>query len=498
MNKSLLVCAALAAAAVSSRARAELVTSSWVAGDVQASWHSAARWSNGIPNNSGSTTYQAIINSVSPDAGPLVTLTQTTLIDSLTLGPRAQVRLDSLAPLRVANGINGAGTIQLSFENALTGLNSPLTIGSGITVNVGGGTIGLQDQPLDNYGKIVGGGIVAGNPIRNHGQLQGSIFLGTYSLASLGQLTGSSYKTVGTLLNDGATLSVRAGTPSWQIGGTIQGGTIETGDGRTIHVPYFLSGPGFYSNIPRLDNVVMNADLVVDNNRLTIVNGNLIGNGSVMLYPLAGTINASVQSDTSTLTIGAGITIRSGGSSTPGFGAAVGTPGSFSSSLINHGTLRADPPMLSGYTHQELDLFGTSIFNDGTLVVGRDGTIIAARDIQSPFMAPTAMTFGLGGMLDVTLSPNAGWGLFQVGGTLDLTTSGDSLVLATSVGIQPNTFYRIALATEGITGQFNVVSPDFEIEFRNGNTELWARFVPEPASATLVLSMLAILRRKRK
>jgi len=293
---------------------------------------------------------------------------------------------------------------------------------------------------------------------------------------------------------------VKAGTPLWALGGTIRGGTLETGDGRTIHVPYIFGAPGGRTYQPRLDHVIMNADLVVDNNTLMLADGILDGHGSVLLYPLAGLLPGRIASDTSTLMIGSGITIRSGGGSSTNIGVSpsVGQTDGFSSALVNHGTLRATQPALFSSPEVGLNLFGLTIFNDGTLVIDDKGFMNALREPQGS-QPNTLFTFGSGGTLDIDLSANANLGLLRVTGTLDLSTSGDELALSRSTGTSDGTFYRIVTTTVGITGQFDSVTPGFEVEYRNGN-EIWARFVPEPGSLAVLIIVVGLgaARRRRR
>jgi hypothetical protein len=49
-----------------------------------------------------------------------------------------------------------------------------------------------------------------------------------------------------------------------------------------------------------------------------------------------------------------------------------------------------------------------------------------------------------------------------------------------------------------VLGEFDIVSANFEVEYRNG-TEIWARYVPEPASGILVIwiASRSLSRRRR-
>jgi hypothetical protein len=59
------------------------------------------------------------------------------------------------------------------------------------------------------------------------------------------------------------------------------------------------------------------------------------------------------------------------------------------------------------------------------------------------------------------------------------------------------TFYRIVTTADGVMGEFDSVSPNFEIEYRNNHSEIWARYVPEPTAVSLVPLSACLLRRRR-
>jgi hypothetical protein len=284
-------------------------------------------------------------------------------------------------------------------------INGTLTIGSNITVRGIAGRVGNPGQPLVNLGTIMAassGGVITltGSSVENRGTIgaqdggalnpinlqnngvilvrNGTLNLtGTFTRGALGTLnrSGGTVNLIGILDNTGKTLSLDATTGSWQLAGTIVGGTVNGSDGAQLIVPG--------NSAATLDGLTLNADFVVNFNAkvrvldgltlnsLAIVNGGLnftelnfdgtqtlAGTGQIV-FTDSNPVTTRVQPVNGTLTIGPNMTIR-------GLSGTVGNP---TFPLINQGTISAD---VSGGT---IVIQGNPFTNNGTTQESNGGKI---------------------------------------------------------------------------------------------------------------------------
>jgi hypothetical protein len=232
--------------------------------------------------------------------------------------------------------LNGTGTILFTDSNSGTTLvqptAGPLTIGPGVTIRGGGGTVGNPSEPLTILGTVsaeTGGGtiLLSASTLKSSGTLKassggrittrdlqntgtiaitgGASFVldgawtnrgavevsaaldlsGTFSADSLGTITsgpGATINLSGTYNNKGKTLLLDVSKASWLLsGGTIVGGKVQASDA----IPLQIAGSG------TLDGVALAGKLVLqESSKLTVRNG-LTLNGSAILY---GGINNTV------------------------------------------------------------------------------------------------------------------------------------------------------------------------------------------------------------
>lgn len=501
----------LSACALANATFADVFDTTWLG--ATDTWHNASQWSGGVvPNNGGANTFNATV-----PAGTVRVTNQVT-IDTLDVHPGATVQDEFFFPgtfsvlgnttvdglLRVEGSVrvgqlSGNGTIQLGSAGAgsaarLSGI-AGLNIGNGLHLTIqgnGGSRLGTADQPFVNNGSIFGGEshgnfvpLISGSTFSNLGTIEarnGCIsFGGKFTRADLGNLSWASNGTFGigfggTLLNQGQTLTVDAAHP-WELnGGTIQGGTLQIDPSTRLFIGFPFAGANYSGT---LDGVTVNGKIVhTGAGPLALADGNLAGNADIALLTSAPEGQSRLVSKTSSLTINSSALVHGGGQSLFGPGTAPGI-GDGSSAIINHGTIRSDGG--------EFVLIGTSVMNDGTLAINPGTTMHVANS------APITLTFGAGGVLDIYVFDVAPTYL-QVVGQLDLSGV-DSLVLRR--GATDNSFYRIVTTTSPIIGQFDSVTPNFEVDYR-GN-EIWARFVPEPSITTTACgaSVFALARRRR-
>jgi hypothetical protein len=311
------------------------------------------------------------------------------------------------------------GTGQVLFAGSGQNLLDPrvaLTIGAGLTVHGGSGTVGDRSVPLVNQGTILsdlpGGSLsIAGGSLTNQGTIgvsqgatvtldgawvntgtirltQGQLNLrGSFTTSGLGDMerNGGVLNLIGTLDNTGATVALNAVTGPWVLaGGTIHGGHVTFADGSLE----FLTGiPG------TLDGTILDSDWTIPDGATVAVAHGLTVNGVLTLAAtnglsrlffeladlaaqtlggtgqvlFAGTGGQNLLDARVALTIGAGLTIHGGS----------GTVGYAGESLINQGVIAADIP------GKDLDVLGSSIINNGILKADGPGTTLTVR--ASPF-----------------------------------------------------------------------------------------------------------------
>jgi len=508
-----------ASASAASSARADVFDTTWLGG--AGAWSDATKWSGGVvPKNSGSTTFRAFI-----PGGDVSSMNPTPpiSIDALSIGAGASCTSSTALTVGGACTINGSLSIQtkltlmsptldgsgtllvgpgLSVYAQLAG-TSGLDIGAGLSVRLGrDSAIVTQSGPCTNRGLISGGfadtwrcPYVFGDQFTNLGTLeatQGFLVLGsgaTYTRADLGNLTwgpNGTFLIGGTLLNAGQVLHADP-THAWGVlGGTISGGMVQTDPGTS-----FIAGDDFHT--ATFEGVTVNGT-VFATGTLQIRNG-ISGNADIAL-PGGWDGPARIVSLDLVLTIPPSVTIRAA----PQLfrpDDSLGHEGYFgdgSGPITNHGTLRTARAVGNpGGPPHNIRVFGTSMTNDGTMSIDR-GTVFYAGVRSSGSMD---LTFEPGGVLQTSLNSAtlAGAGLLDVSGRLDLSAAGDRLVLLSGTATQFNSFYRIITTGGGVIGQFDSVTPGFEVMYA-GN-DVFARQVPEPAGMIFALMTACWLQRGR-
>jgi hypothetical protein len=495
-------------ALVASFARADVMNATWLGG--AGSWNDPTKWSGGVvPNNNATQSFNAFVPTGSPSINGLSLSIYGLHVDSLgtvnfatgSLAISNEIFVDGVvrcpnARLFAGAPVSGVGTVVVGSNlsgSLFLGVGG-LVIENGITIQaLSTASIGIIDQPLTNRGLIRGGyqdtwylprlsWSTLDNSAGTFQAENGAIAIGkgrAFTLADLGNLKwgpGGTFLIDGTLINDGQTLIADANQGWGILGGTLQGGTLQVDNGTTFRVSDAFNNGTF-------DGVFIKGT-VTDVSKLIIKDGLVRGTGTIALAASPDT-NGALLSGTSTLTISSGITVAN----TPGvdgFTVQNARIDAGTVALTNHGTIRASYLGTSSF----VSVSASSFHNDGAIVV----------DARTSLLVDSSLTFDAGGELRTSVGPHLillSFAPLDISGALNLSTPDDHLLLSAGVGMQLNTFYRLAIADGGIVGQFDSVTPGFEVEYRNG-TEIWARFVPEPAIAMVLLPLAALVRRRRR
>jgi RHS repeat-associated protein len=445
------------------------------------------------------------LNGVTID-GPLnvtASYSYAAVTNGLTLNGAATLGYQSRLYFNGSQTLGGNGTA--IFNNAqYQGLiantnNMTLTIGAGITIRGGnqwrdtysGSVIGYSswagggsNTSIVNLGTITAdtsGFSIFGNPagtLTNQGSISaangGTLYLGGV-ITQLGTFNsnGGTVNVIGILPNGGSTLALTAATGSLTVGGMIQGGTINAS-----------GGSGLIAANGTLDGLTLNGPLdVTASNTYAVVTNGLTLNGTATLGYQAriyfngtqtlggtGTVffnNAQYQglianTNSMTLTIGPGITVRGGNQwwGDPYSGSVIGYStwlgGGSNTSIVNLGTIGADTSGLSIDVNPNGSLtnLGTlSASNSGGLYVNGAWTNAAAISAaggpiylggtwtNSGTIKSTGGTLNLNGILNntgSTLALNATSGSLNLlggiiqGGTVN--ASGGAELVATGNG----------------------------------------------------------------
>ncbi len=336
----------------------------------------------------------------------------------------------------VGNGLieNGSGTVTL-------------TIGSGITIQGGSGSISGaggygQIQSIINQGTV---NIASGQTLTLGGigwSNTGTItadgatvnLSGSFTTAGLGTFSavGGTVNLTGTVDNTGNTLTLSSGLGTWYLrGGAIVGGTLTHSDSSKLMLTNSvgtLNGLTVAAGMV-IDGTQLNSNYPQNSNSVSVVNG-LVLNGSLLLGKADGSTSGTMNfngmqtlsgtgvvtfgnsvnngliengNGTVTLTIGSGITIQGGSGSISGAGGY----GQIQS-IINQGTVN----IASGQT---LTLGGIGWSNTGTITA--DGATV---NLSGSFTTAGLGTFSaVGGTVNLT-------------GTVDNT--GNTLTLNSALG----------------------------------------------------------------
>jgi hypothetical protein len=296
---------------------------------------------------------------------------------TLTIGPGVTIRGDTgTITCDSFNSLVNQGTISADVSDGSISLTGSNWTNTGTIQATSHGTIHLQANGFSNQGTI-----------RAQGSNSAVDIEGNQTTTGLGSITstGGAVNVLGTINNTGNTLSLTASTGSWNLlGGTIQGGTIQTATGIALVV---ASNSSFTSGVT-LDGTL---DFSASPGHTLSVTSGLTVNGTIQLgsignttgygtlnfmgnQTLGGTGSIVFGSDrtnlsqlriapSTTLTIGSGLTIA-GDTGTILYGDST-------SNLTNAGTITDN---VSGGT---ITIMGTGWHNSGTIVATNGGTVRA-------------------------------------------------------------------------------------------------------------------------
>jgi hypothetical protein len=373
---------------------------------------------------SGGTLDGVTINGNLPISGQL------TVKDGLTLNGTATIA-DGFNGLYFVGSqtLGGIGTVV--FGNTATpyyttynylhtdAATSTLTIGAGITISGNSGVVG------GFYYTSLQSPQVSGGPIIDQGTVQadvsgGTIYVVAPSFTSAGTLraiTGGTISLLGAVANTGSTMTLDGSGGTISLSNTITGGTVQMTNGAV------LSG-----NNDTLDGVTVNGNLSVSgqltvkdgltlNGTATIADGfnglvfvgsqTLGGNGTVVFGNFAPYGSSYVgynylytDAGSSTLTIGAGITVHGKYGVVGGFYYTFfPSPQVSGGPIIDQGTLQAD---VSGGT-----VYLPGNYQDGTYGSANGGQLLLEGTLLGATVPSGATLTTNGGTLDgVTIDGN--------------------------------------------------------------------------------------------
>jgi hypothetical protein len=303
--------------------------------------------------------------------------------------------------IRGGTVVTGAGsyTLPAGFNMILNGVTL-----TGTVITGAGTTLGTAGSWSSTGALQVVGGILNLN--------------GTFTTAGMGTVTQTSgtVNLTGTLDNTGATLTLTAATGSWNLYGTLKGGTYVSAGGALL-----MTSPG-----GTLDGVTLNSglDLTADGaglhvldgltlNKVTLLLGNAAGTTSGTLYfdnteTLGGTgtvlfgkssgnlISSNTTLKGDTLTIGSGVTLR-GSSGTIQSYPAFTVPGG---TIVNQGTIAADDSGGAAGAYA----YDNSFANDFSSFTGSTADAIDTSGVSSPAPQAVYQTYRTGSDFTYTLT----------------------------------------------------------------------------------------------
>ena len=358
-------------------------------------------------NNPGNPTVGAIIGSMYPFGGGQ----NTSIINQGTIDANVPGIIDIND---ISTGIfTNTGTIEATNGGTLNTHGLTGNLGK-VAVNGSGSVLSLDGS---NYVNNLGVTVPAGTTLTlkgtwsNAGGLTinaGTLNLGgSFVLANLGTInrTGGTVYLFGTLTNTGTTLALNATTGSWILGGggTILNGMITSNGGAEL-----LGGGGTLSGVTvnaNLDLTAFGANVHVLNG-LTLNTTVTLGYGSFIYFDTAsqtlggtgtvvftadGTQGLIANADNTTLTIGAGITIRGGSTFPYNFaGSVIGylkktgpdnsaIYGGRNTSVINNGTINAD----TAGTYIVIQPNSGTFTNAGTIEATNGGTFVINTSVSN-------------------------------------------------------------------------------------------------------------------
>ena len=253
-------------------------------------------------------------------------------------------------------------------RNVIVVTDGTLTIGPGMTVRSGTGTAGLISTAAGRTGNLINQGVIQAQDSRpitidfdgwvNQGTLRaisaGQLLLdGTIGTLGAFEAAGGVVRLVGDIDLTGQTLALDATTGSLSLGGTVTGGTLASSDGAA----FVAAAPS-----PTYDGVTIDGTLRIPDTAIVTIENGVTVNGEISIedmgiFPSTGlsftgdqvlggtgevvfngnfSRNVIVVTD-GTLTIGPGMTVRSG----TGTAGLISTAAGRTGNLINQGVIQA-------------------------------------------------------------------------------------------------------------------------------------------------------------
>jgi hypothetical protein len=318
-------------------------TATWNGGN--GNWNTSGNWDSGIVPNSGTTSvvidggnfvsstvllnggqaFTPSINSLTVDAGDTLNIAAAAVGNPTDLLVNGNVTLNGTLGISESDlsfvgnapaSLAGTGSINLVGGNLAvsTASTGTLDIGPGVTIHGRGGVLSIP-RSIVNHGTIsaslandeisvdglqnsgtleaVGGGTLWVRGVNNTGTINvgasSTLILESFGTNGVGTLLcapSAHVFLIGTVHNEGASLTLTPSMGMWQLnGGTIIGGTIHTSDGATLVVKHTLSSTA-YTGPAVFDGVTLETGpsgfTLANGEQLQISHGLTLAGGSVM------------------------------------------------------------------------------------------------------------------------------------------------------------------------------------------------------------------------
>ncbi len=377
--------------------------------------------------------------------------------------------------------------------------NAPatLTLGSGITIQGGSGTIGgaYSTDSVVNDGTI---SLASASTVT---------LTGTFSPAGLGTFnaTGATIKLSGTIQNAGTTLTLSPTLGNWNLyGGKISGGTISSTGGSKLAL---TNSSGTLAGVTIAAGATIDGTVATSGGAAVVnVTGGLTLNGEMDLGSPTGAVSAWAFFAATQTLAGSGTVVL--GSSAGNELLAEGNNGNAPATLtLGSGiTLEGGNGAIGGYYSTD------SIVNDGTISLASASTVTLTGTFSPAGLGTfnaTGATIKLSGTIQnagttLTLSPTLGnWNLYGgkiSGGTIS-STGGSKLALTNSSGtlagvtIAAGATIDGTVATSGGAAVVNVtggltLNGEMDLGSPTGAVSAWAFFA---ATQTLAGSGTVVL-----
>ncbi len=406
----------------------------------------------------------------------------------------------TLVDFQGTQSLTGTGQIYLRNTSNVVyamGIDSStpatLTVGSGITIH-GTGSIGgyYTNDIFVNGGTILadtGALTLTNNWSNTSGTLQvngGTLNLGgTFPTAGIGTFayTTGTVNLTGTLTNTNSTLNLNTNTGSWNLAGTIIGGTVTADGGAEMRLQSsaygILDGVTLDANLTYLgaayltvkNGLTLNStiSMLIASSTITFLGSqNLIGTGQINIAGNTATTAVCVQGISSlpaTLTVGSGVTIR---------GKGIISPKYTGDNIVNQGTIIGDS---SAGTLR----FSLPLSNSGTLRTSGTGSLTVSNlqtndgTIQAGTNSSDTGTLALGGNWSNVGSLIAYAGNMNLGGTWSnntgtITVNGGALNLGGAFTTSGVGTFNYTAGTVNLTGTLTNTGSTLNL---GSNTGVW-------------------------